>query len=235
MMIRRLLLVLALLSLPVTAEAATRTFMVGSFTRLRVDGPFAVVVKTGTSPRALATGSEDALDALTIRVDGDTAVISMGAHNWSDDSGRMIAPPSVTIATPSLQTATINAGATLSIDAMKGQKVVLAVNGSGSLAVGAIAADQVEARVVGTGQMKLAGHAQRALVVVSGPANVDAPDLTVADLVARSDGPGTLHLAARYTADISSTGLGPITVEGSPSCTIHALAGGPVQCGRTAN
>jgi len=228
----RILLALLLLAMPGTASAADRSFLVGSFTRLRVDGPFAVTVKTGASPGARASGSNEALDRLTVRVDGDTAVVTMGAGNWSSDSGQMITPPVVTLTTPSLQSATINAGATLNISAMKGQKVDLALNGSGALTVGAIAADQLVARIVGTGQMTLAGTAQRAQVIVTGAGSVDATSLIAGDLTVRSDGPGRLDLAARYTADITTTGLGPVTVAGSPSCTVKAVAGGPVRCGR---
>ena len=71
----RPLLALALPAAPGIAHAADRSFMVGSFTRVRVDGPFAVTIATGKSPGAKATGSNDALDALTVRVDGDTAVV----------------------------------------------------------------------------------------------------------------------------------------------------------------
>jgi len=227
----RPLLALALLGLPGMAHAADRSFMLGSFTRVRVDGPFAVSIVTGKSPGAHASGSIAALDALTIRADGDTAVVSMGASDWSSDSGQMITPPQVTLTTPTLSAATLNAGATVTIDAMKGQKVSLAVNGSGALSVGSVSADLLDARIVGTGQMTLAGAAQRALVVVSGPGSVAASDLMVNDLTARSDGPGRLDLAARYTATISTTGLGPVTVAGSPSCTVRAAAGGPVKCG----
>lgn len=231
----RPLLALALLCLPGVAHAADRSFLVGSFTRVRVDGPFAVTVVTGKSPGAHATGSNDALDALTVRVDGDTAVVTMGASDWSSDSGRMITPPRVTLSTPTLNAATINAGATLGIDAMEGQKISLSVNGSGSLSVGAITADLLDARIVGTGQMTLAGTAQRAQVTVNGPGSVEATNLVAGDLTARSDGSGTLDLAARYTANIMTTGLGPVTVAGSPSCTVRAAAGGPVRCGKQAN
>lgn len=231
----RPLLALALLGLPGIAHAADRSFLVGSFTRVRVDGPFAVTVTTGQSPGAHATGGAEGLDGLTIRVDGDTAVVTMGAGDWSSDSGQMVAPPRVTLTTPTLNAATINAGATLSIDAMKGQKVSLAVNGSGALSVGAVTADQLVAQIVGTGQMTLAGTAQRAQVVVSGAGSVDATGLIVNDLTARSDGPGRLDLAARYTATVTTTGLGPVTVAGSPSCTVRAVAGGPVRCGKQAD
>lgn len=231
----RLILLLALLAPAGAAQAATRNFLVGSFSHVRIDGPFAVTVTTGASAGAQATGSLNALDALTIRVDGDTAVVTMGAGNWSSDAGQMITPPQVALTTPMLSAATINAGATLTITAMKGQKVSLSVNGSGTLNVAAITADLLDARLVGTGQMMLAGKAQRALITVSGAGSVDAKELAVGDLTARSDGPGRLDLAARYTATITTTGLGPVIIAGSPSCTVRAFAGGPVRCGKQAN
>ncbi|TPG14198.1 DUF2807 domain-containing protein [Sphingomonas koreensis] len=228
----RIALALALFAIPSLAAAADRSFIVGSFDRVRVDGPFAVTVVTGKSPAARASGSLDALDALTIRVNGDTLLVSMGAGNWTSDSGKMVVPPTITLATPSLRAATINSGATLAIDAMKGQTVSLALNGSGALSVGAIDADQFDATIVGTGRMTLAGKAARGRFTVSGPGSFDAGALIVSDLTARSDGPGELDLAARYTADVTTSGLGLVSVAGAPSCTIHAIAGGPVKCGK---
>jgi hypothetical protein len=227
----RLLLALALLASSSLAHAADRSFIIGSYSRVRIDGPFQVTLVTGESPAAHASGSLDALDALTIEVDGDTLTVSMGAGDWSSDSGQMIVPPTITLATPSLASAVINSGAMLSIDAMKGQQVSLAVNGSGSMTVGAIDADQLDAAIIGTGRMTLAGKAAKGRFSVSGPGSVDAGKLVVSDLTAHSDGPGEMDLAARYTADITTSGLGLVTVAGSPSCTVHAIAGGPVRCG----
>jgi hypothetical protein len=228
----RIALALALLCLPSLAHAADRNFMVGSYDSVRVDGPFAVTLVTGKSPSARASGSLDALDALTIRVDGDTLVVSMGAGNWTSDSGKMIVPPTIALATPRLRAAAINSGATLSIDAMTGQSVSIALNGSGTLRVGALDADQLSAAIVGTGRMTLAGKAAKGRFTISGPGSIDAGGLMVGDLTAHSDGPGEMDLAARYTADVTTTGLGLVTVAGTPSCTVHALAGGPVRCGR---
>lgn len=231
----RPLIALALLATPSLAHATDRSFIIGSFSKLRVDGPFAVTVTTGKSPGARGSGSLDALDGLTVQVNGDTLVVSMGAGNWSSDAGQMIVPPTVTLTTPTLTAATINAGATLSIDAMQGQAVTLAVNGTGTLDVGRVQADQLAATIVGTGRMTLGGTAAKARFVVSGPGSVAASALVAGDLTARSDGPGEMNLAARYTADITTTGLGPVTVAGAASCTVHAQAGGPVRCGTQAN
>lgn len=225
-------LALALLALPLPARAATRNFIITSFDHIRVNGPFAVTVTTGKPPSASAQGSLDALDGVTLEVDDDTLVVSMGAGNWSSDSGKMVTPPAITVSTDRLDRATINSGATLAIDAMKGQQVMLTLNGTGALSVGSVAADQFAATIIGTGKMTLAGKAAKARFMVSGPGSIDARQLIVGDLTARSDGPGELDLAARYTADVTSTGLGLIDVAGTPSCTVRAVAGGPIRCGQ---
>ena len=109
----RPLLALALLGLPGIAHAADKAFLVGSFTRVRVNGPFRVTIATGKSPGAHASGSLDALHALTLQTDGDTLVVSMGAGNWTTDAGETVTPPTITLTTPTLQSAMINAGSTL--------------------------------------------------------------------------------------------------------------------------
>jgi hypothetical protein len=227
----RLVIAVLLIGLPAAAHAATRNFIIGSFEKVRVNGPFKLTVTTGKPPSGSATGSLDAVEAVTLQINGDTLVVSMGAGSWTSAGGTMIAPPAITVSTPRLQAATINSGAAVTIDAMTGQKVALALNGAGTLDVGAIDADQFEATIVGPGQMTLAGTAAKGRFLVSGPGSVEADRLIVDDLTVRSQGAGALSLAARRTADVTTAGLGMVTVAGSPSCTVHALAGGPIRCG----
>lgn len=231
----RPLLALVLFALPAAAQAEDRGFIIGSYDNIRIDGPFEVHLTTGKSPSARATGNADALDSLSITVEGDTLVVSLTGGNWSSDSGAMITAPVITLATPNLRNAVVNSGAELTIDAMKGQDIILAINGSGALTVGAIDAQQFTATIVGTGSMTLAGKTDRATFALSGPGSIAGEGLMARDLVVRSDGSGVAHLAARYTADVTTTGLGLVTVAGEPSCTVHAIAGGPVRCGKQAN
>src|SRR4051812_24365238 len=56
-------------------------YEVSQFTHLELSGPFDVEVRTGVSPSVEATGSEAALDRLSVEHEGDR--LSIG----SDDSG----------------------------------------------------------------------------------------------------------------------------------------------------
>jgi hypothetical protein len=68
-------------------------------------------------------------------------------------------------------------------------------------------------------------------MLTNGSGTILALPLTVSDLVVRLDGPGETQASARFTADLTSTGLGRIVVAGSAKCTTNAQAGGPILCG----
>ncbi len=231
---RFLLAPLLLLSSPIFAQApvAGRTVSVGSFDRIRVEGPFEVRVTIG-SPCATIAGSRDD-DGVTVRVDGTTLSVRKGAGGWGEQprGGGTSGPIVVTLSTPGLTSASVAAGGRLTIAKMRGMRVDVTVSGNGSLALAAADTDQLNATVIGTGQMMLAGRAARARLVTSGPGAIDASGLAVNDLTVHLDGVGETKAAARYTAQVTNAGLGSVTVTGPAKCRVDSAAGGPVVCGK---
>ncbi|RZM36826.1 MAG: DUF2807 domain-containing protein [Sphingomonas sp.] len=231
---RYLLAPLLLLSSPVFAQgsATSRTVSIGSFDRVRVEGPFEVRVTIG-SPHATITGPHGADDA-TVRVDGTTLSVRKGTGGWGEQPrGRGAGPIVVTLSTPGLTSASVAAGGRLTIARMRGMRVDVTVSGNGSLALAAADTDQLNATLIGTGQMTLAGRAARARLVTSGPGAIDASALIVDDLTVNLDGVGETTAAARYTAQVTNSGLGTVTITGNAKCRVDAAAGGPVVCGKT--
>lgn len=230
---RTLLLILAAASaLPVPAAAADRTVVVTSFTRLRIDGPFVVEVRTGASPAARASGDAAAIERVDISQNGDTLIVRMGGKGWGERPGaKATAPVRIMLATPRLEGVAGGAGADVRVGAMKGTRVDLMLTGAGKLDVARVDADQLVATVVGTGALAAAGKAVRARLMVNGPGTIAAPGLVADDLVTRVEGAGEVTAAARFTAQVTSTGLGKVTVLGKPKCQVRAPGGGPVACG----
>ncbi|MBV8237736.1 MAG: DUF2807 domain-containing protein, partial [Sphingomonas sp.] len=70
----------ALLAAP--AHAAERSYSVGSYERVRVEGPFEVHIVAGGSPRASARGSEAMLARLDLAVNGNTLAVRLGPGGW---------------------------------------------------------------------------------------------------------------------------------------------------------
>lgn len=228
----RLVIALALFAPAAPAFAAERSFSVGSFDRVRVDGPFEVRVTTGSSPTARASGSGALLERVDVDLNGTTLIVRMGNGGWGETPGKAGgSAPVITLSTPRLIAATVSAGARVAITKMASQRIDVGVTGAGVLTIARADADQLNATLVGTGQITLGGRASRARLLTNGPGTIDASALSVNDLIVRLEGAGETKAAARYTAQVTSNGLGKVTVSGTAKCTVKAIAGGPVACG----
>ncbi len=229
----RALTLLALLLVPGTAGAASRSYSVGSFDRVRVDGPFRVEIHTGASPGAAVDAGQALLDRVEIVSEGETLAVRYRVGQWSErgPSRRADAPAVVRLSTGAVRTLLVGPGAEVTLDRARGQRVDLSVTGAGVLTVAAAEADQLAATVIGAGSITLAGHAGRARLLTDGPGTIDAGALVANDLTVRLDGSGETRAAARYTAQVTDTGLGRVTVTGPAKCTVTAPAGGQVACG----
>lgn len=225
---------LALLLAAATPAAATdRVFSVGSYDRVRVDGPFEIRIVTGGSPRATASGDRELIERLTIAVNGTLLTVRLGSSGWAEMPRRSTrTPPVITLSTPRLSSLAISAGARATVTRMAAQRIDLRVIGSGTLTVDRADTDQLNAALTGSGTMTLGGRANRATLLADGAGTIDASALDVKDLIVRLEGAGEMRAAARYTAQVTSNGLGRVTVSGDATCMVRALSGGPVTCGK---
>lgn len=224
----RSLLLAPLLLLTAAAPAQERGFMVGSFERLRVDGPFEVEVVTGP-PRAVATGDRVALDQVTVRTNGDTLVVSAGPLAWAGRRGTTL--PRLRVSVPALRGAALNGGARVRVTEMRGERVELLVTGAGSLDVGGIKAGDLIVNLTGAGAITLAGTAARARVRNYGAGSIDAGALIAGDANLTSESSGDIRIQARYTARATALGSGGISIAGKPECTLRGP--GPMTCSGT--
>lgn len=218
-------LILLALVAAAPAAAADRVVQVASFARVRIEAPVSVTITRG-SPRATVSGDPRALEGLDIRADTGTLTVRRRAG-----APAAAAPLAVVLSTPNLAAIAVGGGARVDATGLKAPRVDLALTGSGSLAVRGIDADRVSLVVAGNGRATLAGRAGSAALVVSGAGTVDAGALLAGDLTVGSDGAGETIAAARYTASVANSGVGQVTVLGTPKCTIRKSAAGPVVCG----
>lgn len=215
------------------AAAEQRVFAIGSFDRIRVEGPYDVHVATGQSPAAAVEGEAEAVARIDLRVEGTTLIVRVGTGGWGErPQGGSRRAPVVRAATGMIRSAVVVGGGRLSVDGtLRSQRIDLSLTGSGVLAVPALDADEVNLTLLGSGGVTLGGRTGRARLITSGSGTTDATALEAGSLIVRLDGPGTTSAGARYTADVTTTGVGGVTIAGHPACTIHAAGGGPVACG----
>lgn len=221
---------LALVATP--AFAADRSIAIGSFDRVRVDGAYAVTIATGGSPHATLTGSEAQIAQTQLETNGTTLVIHAGMREFGAPIATRAAQPlTIALSTPTLAAVTVIGGATVSVDRLRGPRADLSVSGAGAIRVAAAETDQLNATVIGNGSVMVAGRARAARLITNGPGTIDAAGLDAGDLVVRLDGTGETTGQARYVATIDNSGLGHVTIGGSPHCVVRNQAGGPVECG----
>ena len=99
----RLLLVLLAFAAPAAAE--TRRIAVADFDRVIVEGPYVVHLVTGRPSAASAQGTRDALDRVTIDVQGQILRIRRNRNAWGGAPGADAGTVTVELATRSLRSA----------------------------------------------------------------------------------------------------------------------------------
>ena len=227
---RLLAALLALIAFAPPALAGERSYVVTGFDRVRVDGPFEVrvTIDSSTSSRAKATGDDRAIGSLDLSVQGSTLIVRKGNLGWN---GPGKTPVIVEITMPSLRAGTVIGGGKLAVGGrVRGDRIDFTVTGAGSIDAQGIDAQDLIVTLIGTGNIALAGKSAHARLLVNGDGMVAATPLSVGDLLVRLDGPGNVQASARFNADVTTTGIGAITIAGTPRCRTYAPAGGPIIC-----
>ena len=225
----RIMLALIAAAAPLTAgSAADRRYSVTDFDRIVVDGPWRVTLATGKAPSATATGSNGAIDRLSLEVEGRTLRIRRSTRGGFDDAG----PVEIKVSTHDLRGASVNGPAVLAIDKARGLKLDLGLSGSGSLSLAQVEADNLVLGLVGSGRISVAGKAKSLRATIQGSGDLAAEGLSVDDANLTADTAGRIALAVRRTAKINATGQGEVEIIGSPACTVKAIGSALVRCGK---
>jgi hypothetical protein len=223
------LLAAALLAAP--AAAAERSYPVTDFDSVRVEGPFEVALATGHSSHVRATGSADALDRVSVEVEGRTLRIRTNASAWGGTPGQSPGPIRIEVSTQDLARATVLGSGSLAIDKARGLRLDLALGGNGRLTVGAVDEDNLNVDLLGSGRIMLAGHAKQMHAAVKGSADLIGSGLTADDVQFVTDTAGTVTLGSARSAKITAIGAGDVTVGGTPACTVDNKGAGRIRCG----
>ena len=225
---RTFLLAATLLAIAAPAAAATRNFGITDFQKVRVDGPYKVVLSTGVAPFARAIGSPAALDRVAIEVRGDTLVVHSGLDDWGGYPGQSVGPVQIELGTHDLSAAWLNGSGTLAIDRVKGLSFDLSVQGSGAGTISQAAVDQLNVSVVGTASARLAGQAAKVTAMIRGLSSFDASALAVKDATLGADGAATIAANISNSVTVNATGPATVRLSGGPSCTLRVTGSADV-------
>lgn len=207
--------------------AATRNYSVTGFDRVRVEGPFAVTLATGVAPFARATGSNQAIDAITLRVEGTTLIVQANRSAWTGNAAPA-GPATIAIGTHDLRYASASGAGSIAIDKVRGLMFAMTLSGTAQGSIARADVDQLKLTMAGTGGAKLAGKAAMMNAIVRGAGSLDASALSVKDLTLTAQGPANVQVTATNSAKITAGGTATVTVSGNPACTVKALGSASV-------
>jgi hypothetical protein len=228
----RVLLAFLMTAMSAPAVAAERHYSITDFDRVEVDGPYQVTLTTGGASSARATGSNAALDRLSIEVQGETLRVRSNAYAWGGYPGAATELPSVTLTTRDLQAVSVNGSGKLAVDKAKGLKLTVSVIGSGQASIGTVDADNMVINMLGSGNLSLGGKAKNLRAEVHGAASLDAAGLTASDVQLLADSAGDMKLSVSHAVTIQANGSGDVDIIGTPACTVKNSGAGLVRCGR---
>lgn len=214
------------------AAAAERRYTVTDFDRVQVEGPYHVVLATGRASGVVASGSQQALERVSIDVQGRTLRIRPNRSAWGGYPGDPVGTVQIAASTRDLRAAMVTGSGSLAIDRAEGLRLDLSVSGSGKLAVQRVEADSLVVGLLGSGRIALGGSAKTMRATIQGSGDLDALALGVGDLELTADTAGTVAVRAARSARVTAIGPGDVTIAGTPSCTLSGPAAAMVACGR---
>lgn len=224
-MIRPALLMLATLA-AVSANAAERRFNVSGFDKVAVSGSDNVDIRTGNSFSVVATGEQDELDRLEVKVEGGQLKIGRksGMWRWSSKDVR------IAVTMPALRGVALAGSSDVTADKGAGDIFDAKVSGSGDLSVAALDARTANISVSGSGNVVMAGRCGAQNIRIAGSGDVDVSRLACVNSVIRIAGSGDVSARVSGDAAINIAGSGDVIITGGAKCVKKIAGSGNVRC-----
>jgi hypothetical protein len=207
-----------------------RSFQVGAFEKVSLDGSQDVVVTVGGAPSVRAEGDAEALERLDIRVEGGTLKIGSsrrgGWFNFRHGGG-----VTVYVTAPALNGAAIRGSGDMRVDRVQAQAFEAEIAGSGDMQIGALQAARASFSIAGSGGIRAAGTAEDSDVSIAGSGDILLGRLQTRRTSVRVAGSGNVAVHATEAVDGSVMGSGNVTVQGGARCSISKMGSGDIRCG----
>ena len=206
-----------------------RSFEVGAFQRVSLEGSHDVVVTVGGAPSVRAEGDAEAIERLEIRVEDGTLKIGTERGNWSFRRNR--GHVTVHVTAPALEGAAIGGSGDMRIDRVQAQRFAASIGGSGDMEIGALRASHANFSIAGSGNIRATGQAEEAEMSIAGNGDLALQSLETRRANVSVVGSGDVELRASETVDASVLGSGDIIVHGGARCSVSKMGSGDVRCG----
>lgn len=223
------LIAIALLATAMPALAAEQRFPVSGFQRVAASGSEDVVISTGKAISVVATGPQERLDRLDIRVEGDTLKIGHKRGKWNDWGNDDDVTIRVTM--PVLHGVSMAGSGNLTADNGGGPAFSASIAGSGDVRVANINSPTVSLSTAGSGDTVVGGKCTSAKISIAGSGNTDTKALKCTNIEVAISGSGDVDGFATGNALVRISGSGDVKVAGGAKCQSRTSGSGTVSCG----
>jgi len=214
---------------PSHGGSTSRTYDVGSFDAVSLEGRHDVIVKVGAPASVRAEGDANALDQLKISVDNGSLKVEEKKHGWNWGSNKGHATIYVTV--PALKAAALGGSGNIRIDHVDGRDFSASVGGSGNIDLATMQVGKADFSLAGSGNIKAAGKASNASISIAGSGNVNAGNVETRTASISIMGSGNANIRALDKADVVLMGSGGANVTGSAKCSLSKMGSGSLRCG----
>lgn len=168
---------------------------VSDFDQVEIGGVFELAITTGEDFRVFTSGHEKDVDDMTVSVENGVLTLGHKKKNWSGKNNK---DKSIRLE--------------ISMPALN----ALSVGGVATGEVTGIDADDFELNIGGVGDLTLSGTCENLEVNIGGVGNIDAKDFQCENTSVNLAGVGDAQVYASESVDVSTFGVGSVTVWGKP-------------------
>lgn len=200
---------------------ATEIRSLPNFSRVRLESPVHVIVKTGAVPTAVVTTDENLTSYLTTDTWGGTLTIGMSS------AIEPTVEPVITITVPDLRALTHNGNGLVEIEESGDfPDLDLTLNGAGEIVFSGTA-DRLRATVNGSGIIDMEGYAEELAADLRGNGAIHGENLLTGDADVSISGSGSVFLDLDYRSTLNATitGSGVLEWWGQPAWTDYDILG----------
>lgn len=217
--------------------AASKTFLMGSYEELVVEGDITVILDNNRTPSAKASGDRSLVEALKIERNGLLVRVRIQDYEGDTRSARVNQPLVVQLGGRNVTRVTADGSASVSVNDIRasGGNASLKLSGPGSITVGRLEIDRAMISLTGSGEISIGGGKVRVSQIgVDGTGTIDAAPLAIQQAKLSQTGNAKTHLTVSDHIEISNSGAGTITVDGKATCFIRQPGSARINCGKLA-
>jgi Putative auto-transporter adhesin, head GIN domain len=217
---------------PQLAHAEKRKLLVGSFQDVTVYGDMQVNIITGKGASASATGDRRILDLLRLERDSEHLVIRVQTPPNDDNKIRVTQPLIISLSTSHIRNISVSGNAKIRVSKVAHDNASrIIMDGGGEIEIGAIKTDKLLVAITGTGRVNIAaGSARESSLRIQGAGSFDASNMQVRKFQLEKNGNADVAVRVDESATISNVGAGRITVNGNAECFIRKAGSAIITC-----